>query len=80
MNRTVEMVATQGMTDLANALSDAIAAALRAGMDPAEAIGIAAAVTADYGRGCYGDEYLFDIVRIVMDRVRFPMPSDLVLQ
>ncbi len=61
--------------DLANAVSDAIHAALAKGMAIDEAVCVVAGVAADYGRGQYGDEYLKAIADIVMLRMGQPMPG-----
>lgn len=50
---------------LGNAVSDAIHAGLRAGMEVDEAACIAIAVACDYARGEYGDAYLEEIVTLV---------------
>ncbi len=60
---------------LANAISDAMAKAMRTGMEPDEAISVALAVVTDYARGSYGDAYALGLSAVIADRVRQPMPE-----
>lgn len=61
-------------TTLANAISDAIHAALDRGMEVDEAVCVSLAVCADYGRGHYGDEYLDDMADIITSKRGDPLP------
>lgn len=61
--------------DLANAVSNAINAALSRGMEPDEAACIAIAVAADYGRSYYGDAYLPHLAKAVTSRAGLPEPE-----
>lgn len=63
--------------DLANAVSDAIHAALEKGMATDEAVCVVAAVAADYGRMEYGDGYLFGIAKVVLAKAGKPHPLDI---
>ena len=60
---------------LANAVSDAIHAAIASGMEPDEATCIAAAVVADYGRSYYGDECLPHLSAAIAERAKKPNPT-----
>lgn len=53
-------------TDLANAISDAIHAAIDAGMNTDEAVCVVLGVAADYGRDSYGDAYLQSMCGVLM--------------
>lgn len=61
--------------DLANAVSDAIHAALAKGMEIDEAVGVVAGVAADYGRHQYGDGYLSKLALVVTARAGMPLPG-----
>ncbi len=76
MAKTLEGTVTGPFpAELANKLSDAIASAIRCGMDPDVACSIAAAVVGDYARGHYGDQYLVAMARLVMSRAGQPFPG-----
>ena len=68
-------VTGRGPRDLANAISDAINAALTKGMEPDEAACIAVAVAADYARSYYGDKYLPHLAKAVMGQAGKPAPK-----
>ena len=59
---------------LANSVSDAIAAAMKLGMEPDEAACIVVAVAADYARCYYGDKYLPHLAKAVTSRAGMAMP------
>lgn len=59
---------------LANTISDALAAAIKCGMEPDEAACVAVAVVADYGRGYYGNEYLTHLSSALLSRANEPEP------
>lgn len=61
----------------ANAVSDAIRAALERGMETDEACCIAAGVAADYARGAYGSDYLHDLAAVVIARAGEPEPLNI---
>lgn len=60
---------------LANAISDALAAAIKSGMEPDEATCVAVAVVADYGRGYYGADYLAHLSEVLLSRANEPEPN-----
>lgn len=60
---------------LANAVSDAIHAALEGGMETDEAVCVVAGVAADYGRGEYGAGYLKNLAGVVLERAKAPLPQ-----
>lgn len=60
---------------LGNAVSDAIHAALKKGMEIDEACSCVVAVAADYARGEYGDDYLPRLAQIITRRNEMPMPE-----
>jgi hypothetical protein len=62
---------------LANAVSDAIAEAQKAGLRIDEAVCIVAGVAADYARGEYGDAYLTLLAEVVSDQAGKPLPKDI---
>lgn len=51
---------------LANAVSDAINAALQAGMEVDEAVCTVVGVASDYAKGEYGPDYLDQLARVVV--------------
>lgn len=51
---------------LANAVSDAINAALQSGMEVDEAACIVVGVASDYAKGEYGPDYLDQLARVVV--------------
>jgi hypothetical protein len=59
---------------LGNAVSDAIAAALKRGMDVDEVACVVVQVAADYARGTYGNAYLAQLAVVVLGRGDMPMP------
>ena len=61
--------------ELANEISDSIAAFLQRGMEADEVVCIVAAVAADYARGIYGPGYLEQLASIVKQRAAEPMPK-----
>jgi hypothetical protein len=61
---------------LANAVSDAINAALRAGLGTDEAACIVVQVAADYARAEYGNRYLDGLAAVVVGAASMPMPED----
>lgn len=61
---------------LANAVSDAIHAALESGMEVDEAVCVVAGVAADYGRASYGNDYLDQIAAVVKMQGEQPLPTD----
>lgn len=61
--------------ELSNAVSDAIAAALKRGMEIDEAACVVATVAADYARLEYGEDYLAGLALVVMKRKGMPMPE-----
>jgi len=73
-----ELITVQGElpTILANAVSDAIHAALENGMPVDEAVGVAMGVAVTYGRGEYGDRYLDGLSRLVLAHRGRPYPKD----
>jgi hypothetical protein len=60
---------------LGNAVSDAIHAALKKGMEIDEACCCVVAVAADYARGEYGDDYLPQLAQVITRRNEMPMPE-----
>jgi hypothetical protein len=61
--------------ELANAVSDAIAFAIKRGMEVDEAVCVAIGVAADYARGEYGDGFLKDLADVITARAGEPLPS-----
>ena len=61
---------------LANAVSDAINAAMRRGMQPDEAVCTALQVAVDYGRGTYGQQYVQKLSDAVKLMGRRPLPKE----
>lgn len=62
-------------TRLANAVSDALHAAIESGMEPDEAVSVAAAVIADYGRVYYGDDYLPHLAKCITNAAGRALPE-----
>lgn len=61
---------------LGNAISDAIVAAVnKDGLGLDDAVCIAIAVAADYGRAAYGTRYLASLAQIVLLRAGMPEPD-----
>jgi hypothetical protein len=60
---------------LATAISDAIHAALKRGMEMDEAVSCVVAVAADYARGEYGNDYLPKLATVITRRDEMPMPE-----
>lgn len=61
---------------LANAVSDAIMAAVHNGMGVDEAACVVVAVAADYGRGNYNNEYLASLANVVTERANHALPEN----
>lgn len=72
----VEIVTGQPTADLANAISDALHAAIDGGMAIDTAVCVVAGVAADYARGEYGDAYLNDLAEVVKMHAGLPMPGE----
>ncbi len=68
------LVSGRSPAQLANDVSDAIAAALKRGMETDEAVCVAVAVLADYARIEYGNGYLSKLARVVKAQADRPMP------
>jgi hypothetical protein len=66
----------RSFADLANAVSDAVNAALKRGMAADEAACVVVQVAADYARGAYGNAYLLELAQVVIDRGSFPAPGE----
>ena len=60
---------------LANAVSSAVAEAMRDGMEPDEAACVVVSVAADYGRGYYGPAYLESLAKTILTRADEPEPA-----
>lgn len=65
------------MSQLANDVSDALAAALTRGMAVDEACCVIAAVISDYARSEYGNAYLPHLAEIITSRARHALPADI---
>lgn len=65
------------MTDLANAVSDAIIAATKKGVEYDEACSVAVTVAADYARKVYGAELLSGLCHVILLRAAAPLPRDI---
>ena len=63
--------------ELANAVSDAINAALKLGMEADEAACCVVTVAADYARHAYGDTYLNDLALVVKKRAGRALPENI---
>ena len=61
--------------DLGNAVSDAINAALKRGMEIDEACCVVVSVAADYARLEYGNDYLPDLAEVVSERKNHALPE-----
>jgi hypothetical protein len=64
----------RSFAQLGNAVSDAIVAALRRGMDSDDAACVVVQVAADYARGTYGNAYLAQLAAVVLRRGDMLMP------
>lgn len=60
-------------TSLANDVSDAIAKALRKGMEIDEAACVVLSVACDYARNEYGDEYLESLAKLIAAQAARPI-------
>ncbi len=74
---SVDEVCHDDLTELANAVSDAMSAAMKNGMGADEACSVVITVAADYGRGIYGNSYLGGLVNVVLARASYPLPKDI---
>lgn len=61
---------------LGNAVSDAINAAMRRGMQADEAVSVALQVVVDYGRTAYGQQYVRTLSDAVKVMGRRPLPKE----
>jgi hypothetical protein len=61
---------------LATAISDAIFAAIEAGMDIDEAASVTVAVAADYYRGYNGNDAIYGLAEVVTRRATYPLPGE----
>lgn len=62
------MITGRNPSVLANAISDAIAAALASGMEMDEAVSVSVAVAADHGIAAYGPAYASMLFVVLEDR------------
>lgn len=70
-----ETVRHDELTRLANAVSDAVAAARDHGMEIDECVSVVVTVAADYGRAAYGDDFLDALADLLLRRVNDPLPK-----
>jgi hypothetical protein len=65
------------LTDLGNAISDAIHDAMVGGLEADEAASVVVQIAADYWRAIYGPETLPGLASLVVDRAKQPLPADI---